>query len=676
MDNDIKSILTMDGLVEYDNLIKDELKKSKADWLQNDETKSSYIKNRTHWCEPFGKETIPETTVMREPSTSRTDILSLKEGETYTVIWDGVSYNCVCKSYGSGYDEALYLGNINLLSPDTDVSSNEPFVIGFMTLFLMTSIISDETGQHTFSISGLIEDNTIEFDDSRVYSFKLNLEIGNTYKVTWNEKTYNLSPCSIQYSGYNCIALGNCYLVDESFENTNEPFCFLIIDAIGCSLLYTKEGEHTYSIDNLIPTRTINTVKDGNIIKITNDYKLVDGHMYKIIFDGIEYTKVCNDSAVGNYYYYSHSFFEDTGEPFLITNYGIHIDLDNKYHTFSVFEHKYHIIGNEYLPYIAGKQGEAEGSEIYNYDSNKASGRYSHAEGYETNTSGSYSHAEGASNEASGEYSHVEGYSNKASGLYSHAEGYGTISSSNAQHVEGSFNIEDKLGTYLHILGNGKYAAKRENAHTIDWNGVGWYKGGLKVGGQSQEDGSKNVLLDGDAIPIPSSARVGQTILVKSVDETGKPTEFESADVSSVSQKNNIRLIRTVSATEEEFPTSIVISQDADGNQFELQGLVIVLNGFGFNGGYISVTIDENDLYSPAIKAHPKGDGVARDNLIKLERLGDRVTCGYCVTDHNLLTAHNVKMDYNRDIKCISYINLHVGYNVAETNASVSIYGY
>lgn len=37
----------------------------------------------------------------------------------------------------------------------------------------------------------------------------------------------------------------------------------------------------------------------------------------------------------------------------------------------------------------------------------------------------------------------------------------------------------------------------------------------------------------GDYIPIPSSAELGQTIVVKAVDENGKPTEWEAADITS-----------------------------------------------------------------------------------------------------------------------------------------------
>ena len=87
-----------------------------------------------------------------------------------------------------------------------------------------------------------------------------------------------------------------------------------------------------------------------------------------------------------------------------------------------------------------------------------------------------------------------------------------------------------QVGKYLHMVGNGTSRTKRSNAHTLDWNGVGWYQGGLQVGGNAQDDGARNVLLEGDAIPVPEIAAVGQTVMVKTVDENGKPTEWEAVD--------------------------------------------------------------------------------------------------------------------------------------------------
>ena len=166
-----------------------------------------------------------------------------------------------------------------------------------------------------------------------------------------------------------------------------------------------------------------------------------------------------------------------------------------------------------------------------------ASGNHSHAEGFATSASGNHSHAEGYAASASGDHSHAEGSNTFTPGCYSHAEGYYTTAQKKSQHVQGEFNILDTKGAnvnskgkYAHIVGNGTSSTNRSNAHTLDWNGVGWFQGGLQVGGNAQDDGAKNVLLDGDAVPVPATATVGQTIVVKSVDENGKPTAWEAVD--------------------------------------------------------------------------------------------------------------------------------------------------
>ena len=134
-------------------------------------------------------------------------------------------------------------------------------------------------------------------------------------------------------------------------------------------------------------------------------------------------------------------------------------------------------------------------------DNTEALGNYSHAEGSSTITSGDYSHAEGSYTTASGECSHVEGGDTKASGNYSHAEGSGTIASgdyshsegsgttasSQNQHVQGKYNIEDTNNIYAHIVGNGE-DGKNSNAHTLDWQGNGWYSGKLSQEGAPTED--------------------------------------------------------------------------------------------------------------------------------------------------------------------------------------------
>lgn len=133
----------------------------------------------------------------------------------------------------------------------------------------------------------------------------------------------------------------------------------------------------------------------------------------------------------------------------------------------------------------SGVASHAEG------DHTTASADASHAEGNNTEASAFGAHSEGNSTVASGKAAHAEGYITDATGEYSHSEGYYTKASSDYQHVQGSYNIEDADGKYLHIVGNGKDnngSIIPSNAHTIDWDGNGWFQGDVYVGGEHQDD--------------------------------------------------------------------------------------------------------------------------------------------------------------------------------------------
>lgn len=71
---------------------------------------------------------------------------------------------------------------------------------------------------------------------------------------------------------------------------------------------------------------------------------------------------------------------------------------------------------------------------------------------------------------------------NKATGLYAHAEGSGTTASGDYQHAQGRYNIEDLDNTYAHVVGNGDNEDSRSNAYTLDWDGNAWYAGRVSAG--------------------------------------------------------------------------------------------------------------------------------------------------------------------------------------------------
>lgn len=142
-----------------------------------------------------------------------------------------------------------------------------------------------------------------------------------------------------------------------------------------------------------------------------------------------------------------------------------------------------------------GSTGTGAGAEVFNTVKNQASGKYSHAEGYLTLATGATSHAEGGDSAALGISSHAEGQATTAVGDYSHSEGYSTIATGDNQHVQGKYNIEDTEDKYAHIVGNGQGDGMlRSNAHTLDWDGVAWFAGDVRVGGSGQDDEDAEVL--------------------------------------------------------------------------------------------------------------------------------------------------------------------------------------
>ena len=180
-------------------------------------------------------------------------------------------------------------------------------------------------------------------------------------------------------------------------------------------------------------------------------------------------------------------------------------------------------------PTLIGKEGSAEGAEIFN--------DYENSEAY-------------------GEFSHAEGYRTTATGNYSHAEGYYTQAQTKSQHVQGEYNKLDAAGSavirgrYAHIVGNGTSTSARSNAHTLDWSGNAWFAGEVYVGGTSQDDGEKLAKMsdiDGYAtesyvddkvsgITHPISSVNGKTgVVVLSASDVGAATEsYVDGKVSSV----------------------------------------------------------------------------------------------------------------------------------------------
>ena len=356
----------------------------------------------------------------------------------------------------------------------------------------------------------------------------------------------------------------------------------------------------------------------------------------------------------------------------------------------------------------SGNYSHAEGS------GTKASGISSHAEGGDTTASGHYSHAEGGGTTASGNSSHAEGSTTTASGGSSHAEGNNTRAASINQHVQGKFNIVDDKGTYAHIVGNGTNSSRKSNAHTLDWNGNAWFEGDIYVGSTSGTDkdaGSKklateeyvdNKVSDFGGIQSPTNAKVGQTIVVKAIDENGKPTEWEVEDKPDklpnpnaltfngavtgsydgsaplsveipqggggiyglLEQYNMFELAYGV-LDSTNLPTRVVITEDSGGNAFDVDG-IIVWTDIKSTVSYTNIAFN-NRATATNPGGHPYHYGLSHGNRSAF----NLYLCGANNTFLQLLADDTLKL-YKKQNKDVDGINFEPSVPIKDVPSSIT----
>lgn len=362
-------------------------------------------------------------------------------------------------------------------------------------------------------------------------------------------------------------------------------------------------------------------------------------------------------TASGNYSHaegYSTNMFSSV----VTTNRPTTDDIINVWNTkkFSLAKGHYsHVEGWDNLS--LGDSSHAEGNNT------KASGTGSHTEGYYTTAKGNYSHAEGNHTIASGYYSHAEGCSTIASGLHSHAqgnntiangdnshaEGLSTIASGEESHAQGKFNIEDTSNTYADIIGNGASTTARSNAATVDWSGNAWYAGDVYTGstsGTNKDEGSKKLATEeyvnssiaagrSDISLGLTSAVVGQTIKVKAVNESGKPTEWEAVDIPTSEEDFELIFSDTITEDAKDFVRTI----DKDGNPFELKEAVVIIytvpfetstNNVGRGVGFLPSSVWGRNLSGGISNCIPAG----ASSIAKYDVIHVKVVQGYqCLID-------------------------------------------
>ena len=302
--------------------------------------------------------------------------------------------------------------------------------------------------------------------------------INGTYKVTVDGITYTCEAVVIEE--YNLSIMGNGTIVDFSeLPPLDAPFVIIGFYGQGYSeIIFNDENTHTTSIKMVVDDvvkidskyipeyagRTMDYCGEVKIPEVNANGEIVEDGNHNYVYKTVtvdayaeSFNKFGNVAAA----FCSHA----EGMKTFANGIGAHSE--------GGFSCAYGLASH-----CEGQDGVALGqaSHVEGY-SNVALEWGSHAEGNGTVASGDYSHSEGYETRAIGKGSHAEGSYSKTSGQFSHAEGYNTLASSQYQHVQGKYNVEDTASTYAHIVGNGTSDSKRSNAHTVDWNGNGWFAG-------------------------------------------------------------------------------------------------------------------------------------------------------------------------------------------------------
>ena len=424
--------------------------------------------SRTHWEEVEEVEIIAETTVTISEDNSDADLpktTQLTVGQTYFVILDGVSYECV--AWYSDDEDAVIIGNGAIFGGEG--GNGEPFSCDSYSdgeIYLNT----EKAGTYTISVS--TEENIIHKLDKKY--------LPDQTQPDWNQNDETAEDHIKNRTHYEEV-LGD-YVI---FEGT----------------LPDSDTTENLPLQYAIPSDTsVTAYYNGRVVAtaVGRYHGGSAGTLYYGFSPDLDLT-VYNSTMTASVY----NGMGDGVLKFIVENFTIVHTLDEKY------------LPNNVKGMVNSKMNAnnpvGTGSFSMGRMPNTVIGYKAHAEGDRTTASGSYSHAEGYYTTASDDYSHAEGNNTTASGNCSHAEGIETIAGSSDQHVQGKYNIEDSQGKYAHIVGNGTVEYARSNAHTLDWSGNAWFAG----------------TVEGTALIIPASTANSTKKFEITVDDNGTLTAAE-----------------------------------------------------------------------------------------------------------------------------------------------------
>lgn len=293
-----------------------------SDLEENDETKPSYVKGRTHW-----KEYVPGTVVISYKSVvlNSEKVLVIdgfdqpSAGEMHIVTWGDRSYETPAKEVGG----KMVLGNASLVDSKME-DTGEPFAIEQFTesscyvyslppysssnrVYLKATkadveyhkipkeYLPDDIGgsasvqadlaendpeapgyvkNRTHWVEGgvveLLPETTVEFDPDSGEGALLDtvsVEVGNEYIVTWNGVEYTCTAQSFDLDGIVCATLGDLGAMTGG-TSTGEPFFIVMVPpeiaaevGIGGSC-YALDGSTSATVSIAFNGEVVHTIPD------------------------------------------------------------------------------------------------------------------------------------------------------------------------------------------------------------------------------------------------------------------------------------------------------------------------------------------------------------------------------------------------------------------------------
>lgn len=436
-----------------------------ADWNQNDDTKSDYIKNRTHYIEDSNSFTTTFTDVsflnqvhyyINDGGVGGESSYAPKDGDIITFTINNHTYTEVLKIFGASSEEAVwsndepfyYIGNPSLFYSDTFFEDNKkPYFVYYTGtpgsakwFFVVNETIINSTGTYNIDFSSLQNQNK-QIDKTFLPYQKENNSI-----VLNNIETNIASGINSLAEGWNTAATGNAaHAEGYGYNNIPNKNNLWSLD------IYTNNPAFILQGDNLNKTLTVIDITDfsydipkGSTLLAEWDSASSSGENSGVRAAAQVFTlgKLKNTfyNSDENYWIY---YLEDVPED---------VDLSSFSVDFPPTTGAY-ILGYEQIEYT---------------DRPWAEGNYSHAEGYVTHAKGLGAHAEGNGTAALGDFSHAEGQSTTASGDYSYAGGKNTTAEYDYQTVIGKFN-NNKTDTLFEV-GKGTWN-NRSNAFEVYLDG-------------------------------------------------------------------------------------------------------------------------------------------------------------------------------------------------------------